>query len=91
MPFQPIVYQGASLAFAKIAQDRADGVVRGIGSMLFPQRARMGASAIEHRLPVISYIAEEVPDGLLMSYGQDSKRRSNNPSLKRPGNPVAPE
>ena len=71
MPFQPIVYQGASLAFAKIAQDRADGVVRGIGSMLFPQRARMGASAIEHRLPVISYIAEEVPDGLLMSYGQD--------------------
>jgi putative ABC transport system substrate-binding protein len=37
-------------AFAKIAQDRADGVVRGIGSMLFPYRARMGASAVEHRL-----------------------------------------
>jgi putative tryptophan/tyrosine transport system substrate-binding protein len=58
-------------AFAKIAQDRADGVVRGIGSMLFPHRARMGASAVEHRLPVISYAAEEVPSGLLMSYGQD--------------------
>jgi putative ABC transport system substrate-binding protein len=58
-------------AFAKIAQDRADGVVRGIGSMLFPQRALMGTAALKHRLPVISYIAEEVPHGLLMSYGQD--------------------
>jgi putative tryptophan/tyrosine transport system substrate-binding protein len=57
--------------FAKIAQDRADGVVRGIGSMLFNERARMGASAIAHRLPVITFIAEEVPHGLLISYGQD--------------------
>jgi len=57
--------------FAKIAQDRADGVVRGTGSMLFPQRARVGASALKHRLPVITYIAEEVPHGYLMSYGQD--------------------
>jgi putative tryptophan/tyrosine transport system substrate-binding protein len=58
-------------AFAKIAQDRADGVVRGIGSMLFPQRALMAASALKHGLPVITYAAEEVPAGLLMSYGQD--------------------
>jgi ABC-type uncharacterized transport system substrate-binding protein len=57
--------------FAKIAQDRADGVVRGAGSMLFPQRARVGASALKHRLPVITYAAEEVPHGYLMSYGQD--------------------
>jgi putative tryptophan/tyrosine transport system substrate-binding protein len=57
--------------FAKIAEDRADGVVRGIGSMLFNERARMGASAIAHRLPVITFIAEEVPYGLLISYGQD--------------------
>jgi putative ABC transport system substrate-binding protein len=58
-------------AFAKITQDRADGVVRGIGSMLFPQRTLMGTAALKHRLPVITYIAEEVPHGLLMSYGQD--------------------
>lgn len=58
-------------AFAKIAQDRADGVVRGIGSMLFPQRTLMGAAALKHRLPVMTYIGEEVPHGLLMSYGQD--------------------
>jgi putative ABC transport system substrate-binding protein len=58
-------------AFAKIAQDRADGIVRSPGSMLFNERARMGASVVKHRLPVITFIAEEVPHGLLMSYGQD--------------------
>jgi putative tryptophan/tyrosine transport system substrate-binding protein len=57
--------------FAKIAKDRADGIVRGAGSMLFNERARIGASAIAHRLPVITFIAEEVPSGLLLSYGQD--------------------
>jgi len=57
--------------FARIVQDRADGVVRGPGSMLFNERARMGASALKHRLPVMTYIAEEVPHGLLMSYGQN--------------------
>jgi putative ABC transport system substrate-binding protein len=58
--------------FAKIAQDRTDGVVRGIGSMLFAQRARIGAAALKHRLPAMTYIAEEVPHGFLMSYGQDT-------------------
>jgi len=50
--------------FSKIAQDRADGVVWGTGSLLFNQRAR-------HRLPTLVSVAEEVPSGLLMSYGQD--------------------
>jgi ABC-type uncharacterized transport system substrate-binding protein len=58
-------------AFAKIAQDRADGVVFGAGSLLFNLRARIGAAALAHRLPALAYIAEEVPSGLLMSYGQD--------------------
>ena len=57
--------------FSKIAQDRADGVVWGTGSLLFNQRARMGAAAMAHRLPTVVSIAEEVPSGLLMSYGQD--------------------
>jgi putative ABC transport system substrate-binding protein len=60
------------LVVAKIAQDRTDGVVRGIGSMLFAQRARIGAAALKHRLPAMTYIAEEVPHGFLMSYGQDT-------------------
>jgi putative tryptophan/tyrosine transport system substrate-binding protein len=58
-------------AFAKIAEDRADGIVRGPGSALFNWRERVGASALKHRLPVMTYVAEEVPHGPLMSYGQD--------------------
>src|SRR6516164_8647230 len=57
--------------FARIVQDRADGVVLGTGSSIFNCRARIGASALGHKLPAISYIAEEVPYGLLLSYGQD--------------------
>src|SRR5262245_27532410 len=57
--------------FSKIAQDRADAVVRVIGSMLFNDRARVGAAALAHRLAGMSLIAEEVPYGYLMSYGQD--------------------
>jgi putative tryptophan/tyrosine transport system substrate-binding protein len=57
--------------FAKMAQDGTGGVVRAPGSALFNWRARVGAAALEHRLPVMSYNAEEVPYGLLMTYGQD--------------------
>ena len=57
--------------FAKIVQDRANGVVIGTGALLFNLRARIGASVMAHRLPALAYIAEEVPPGLLMSYGQD--------------------
>jgi putative ABC transport system substrate-binding protein len=57
--------------FAKIAQDRAEGVLLGSGSLLFNLRVRIGASVIAHRLPALAYIAETVPFGLLMSYGQD--------------------
>ncbi len=31
----------------------------------------MGAAALEHRLPALVSIAEELPHGVLMSYGQD--------------------
>jgi putative tryptophan/tyrosine transport system substrate-binding protein len=57
--------------FAKIAEDHANGVVRGIGSIMFVERARIGAAALAHRLPVITTNAEEVPSGPLLSYGQD--------------------
>jgi putative ABC transport system substrate-binding protein len=57
--------------FAKIAEDRANGIVRGTGSMMFVERARIGAAALALKLPIVSYIAEEVPYGPLLSYGQD--------------------
>jgi putative tryptophan/tyrosine transport system substrate-binding protein len=57
--------------FAKIAEERADGFVRGPGPQLFVERAHVGAAALAHHLPGMTPIAEEVPYGLLMSYGQD--------------------
>jgi hypothetical protein len=47
--------------FDKIAQDHADGIVFGTGSMMFNERARIGAAAIAHKLPALAYVAEEVP------------------------------
>jgi putative tryptophan/tyrosine transport system substrate-binding protein len=57
--------------FSKIAQDHADAVMRVTGPMLFNERARVGAAVTAHRLPGMCVIAEEVPYGYLMSYGQD--------------------
>jgi putative ABC transport system substrate-binding protein len=57
--------------FAKIVADRADGFALTTGGLLFNLRACIGASALAHNLPAICFIAEEVPYGLLMSYGQD--------------------
>jgi len=57
-------------AFGQAQNDRVDGVVVS-GSMLFNERARVGASALTHRMPAIGFVAEMVPYGLLMSYGPD--------------------
>jgi len=56
-------------ALAKIAQDHADGVVRRPRAALFNWRARIGVAALKHRPPVMTYVEEEVPHGLLISYG----------------------
>lgn len=57
-------------AFAQAQSDHVDGVFV-TGPMLFNERARVGASALAHRMPTISFISEMVPYGLLMSYGPD--------------------
>jgi putative tryptophan/tyrosine transport system substrate-binding protein len=57
-------------AFEQMERDRVDGAVI-IGSMMFNERARVGAAALAHRLPSTCIVAEMVPYGLLMSYGQD--------------------
>jgi ABC-type uncharacterized transport system substrate-binding protein len=57
-------------AFAQAQSDHVDGVAVA-GAMLFNERARVGASALAHRMPVIGFISEMVLYGLLMSYGPD--------------------
>jgi putative tryptophan/tyrosine transport system substrate-binding protein len=72
-------------AFSKIAQDGTSGVIFGAGGVLFVQRERIGALALAHKLPVMAHNAEEVPPGLLMSYGQDFPdffRRARDTSIK---------
>jgi putative ABC transport system substrate-binding protein len=38
---------------------------------LFNERVRIGASALKHKMPTLSAVAEMVPHGLFLSYGQD--------------------
>jgi putative ABC transport system substrate-binding protein len=58
-------------AFDKISRDHADGIVRGTGGILTVERERLGTLSLKNRLPIMTYVAEEVPYGHLMSYGQD--------------------
>jgi putative tryptophan/tyrosine transport system substrate-binding protein len=69
-PFEILRVDDIEPAFAKMAEDGMDGVLRAPGSALFNWRALVGAAALKHRLPVMSYNAEEVPHGILMTYGQ---------------------
>jgi putative ABC transport system substrate-binding protein len=62
---------GVEPAFAKMAQDGVNGVAIGPGSQLFNLRKRIGAAALPYKLPVVSFVAEAVRYGLLLSYGQD--------------------
>ena len=41
------------------------------GPLLFNERVRIGASALKYKVPAMTVVAEMVPDGLLLSYGQD--------------------
>ena len=56
--------------FSAIARDGFDGAEVD-GSMMFNERVRVGSSALAHKMPTITFIAEMVQYGLLMSYGQD--------------------
>jgi putative tryptophan/tyrosine transport system substrate-binding protein len=56
--------------FSAIARDGFDGAAV-TGAMMTDQRVRVGASALTHKMPTMTGIAEAVPHGLLMSYGPD--------------------
>ena len=57
-------------AFSVIARDGFDGAYA-FGPPLYNERAQVGASAMAHKVPTIASNAQQVPYGLLMSYGPD--------------------
>ncbi len=57
-------------AFSAIARDGFDGAFV-VGAPMYNERAQVGASAMAHKVPTIAANAEQVPYGLLLSYGPD--------------------
>jgi putative ABC transport system substrate-binding protein len=57
-------------AFSSIAHDGFDGAAV-VGPMLLNERVQVGVSALAHKIPTLSSIAEMAQRGVLLSYGQD--------------------
>src|SRR5215211_2480945 len=57
-------------AFAAIARDGFDGAYA-IGPPMYNERVQVGASAMAHKVPTIASNSQQVPYGLLLSYGPD--------------------
>jgi putative ABC transport system substrate-binding protein len=57
-------------AFSAIARDGFDGAYA-VGPPMYNERAQVGTSALAHKVPTMSAPAEQVPYGLLLSYGPD--------------------
>jgi putative tryptophan/tyrosine transport system substrate-binding protein len=68
--FEVTTPDGIEQAFSAISRDGFDGVALA-APLLFNERVRIGAAALKHKVPTLSLIAEMVPHGLLLSYGQD--------------------
>jgi putative ABC transport system substrate-binding protein len=58
-------------AFTSFRSENVDAVILGPGPMLFNERAQIGQLAFTHKLPILVSVAEMLPYGALMSYGQD--------------------
>lgn len=57
-------------AFSVIARESFDGAFA-VGPPMYNERVQVGASAMAHKVPTIASNAEQVPYGLLLSYGPD--------------------
>jgi putative ABC transport system substrate-binding protein len=69
-PIQVLKPDDIEPAFSAISRDGFDAAFV-FGSMMFNERRQIGALALAHKMPTMAIIAEMVPYGLLMSYGQD--------------------
>lgn len=68
--FEVTTPDGIEQAFSAISRYGFDGVALA-GPLLFNERVRIGASALKYKMPTLSVVAEMVPHGVLLSYGQD--------------------
>jgi putative ABC transport system substrate-binding protein len=71
--FEDVTVAGADAiepTFSRLATDGFGAALVG-GSMFFNERARVGRAALDNKIPTMSFIAEMVPYGLLMTYGPD--------------------
>jgi putative tryptophan/tyrosine transport system substrate-binding protein len=57
-------------AFSAIARDGFDGAYA-VGPPMYNERVQVGASAMAHKVPTIASNSQQVPYGLLLSYGPD--------------------
>jgi putative ABC transport system substrate-binding protein len=57
-------------AFSAIARNGFDGAYA-VGPPMYNERVQVGASAMAHKVPTMAANAEQVPYGLLLSYGPD--------------------
>jgi putative tryptophan/tyrosine transport system substrate-binding protein len=57
-------------AFSAIARDGFDGAYP-VGPPMYNERVQVGASAMAHKVPTIASNSQQVPYGLLLSYGPD--------------------
>jgi putative ABC transport system substrate-binding protein len=70
-PIEVPIPDAIDAAFSTAAAEGCDAAIV-IGAMLANEGARVGTSALAHRVPAVSIWSEKVAYGLLMSYGQDA-------------------
>jgi putative tryptophan/tyrosine transport system substrate-binding protein len=71
LPVEVVAPAAIDDAFGKVLAAGTDALFVGPGSMMFNERARIGAFVLANRLPTEVAVAEMVPFGPLLCYGPD--------------------
>jgi putative ABC transport system substrate-binding protein len=69
--FDVVAPEDVETAFVSVAHEGIGAAFIGPGSIMFNERARIGASALAHKVPTEVINAQMVRFGPLLSYGQD--------------------
>jgi len=68
-PVQVLTPEDFEPAFARMAEKRTEAILAFAGSVLFPNRARVAALALRHRIALMTAFREFTHAGGLLSYG----------------------